>query len=241
MNITIMTFNIHHGKGSDKRLDLERIAQVIAESDADIVGLNEVDQHFSKRSHYEDQIGWLASQLKMHHAFSPSLSLSTGPSTPKRRYGNALLTRFPIVQQQHHLFNLIAGLIEGRSLLEADVEIGGRILRIFVTHLSLNPFLHRKQTDFLLQRIRKREQPAVVMGDFNMKPHSRDWNKITGELRDVWKEAGDGQGSTYPSHRPNKRLDYLFISPSLHASAAEVAANDPAASDHLPLLGRIDI
>ena len=55
-----MTFNIHHGKGVDKQANLSRIAEVIDICNADIIGLNEVDRHFSKRSLYEDQAGWLA-------------------------------------------------------------------------------------------------------------------------------------------------------------------------------------
>lgn len=51
-------------------MDLYRIAEVIAKSDADIIGLNEVDRHFSKRSDYEDQINWLAKQLNMDSAFT---------------------------------------------------------------------------------------------------------------------------------------------------------------------------
>ncbi|WP_307891629.1 endonuclease/exonuclease/phosphatase family protein [Bacillus swezeyi] len=235
MEITIMTFNIHHGKGADKRLDLQRIADVITESDADIIGLNEVDKHFSKRSDYEDQVAWLASQLQMYHAYSPSLSLSSGQASPERQYGNALLSRFPIVEEKHHLFNFVTGLIEGRSLLETTVRIDQKLFRLFVTHFSLNPFLHRKQTDFLLERILKLEEPAVVMGDFNMKPHSKGWQKVAGALYDTWKEAGEGPGFTYPSHRPKKRLDYVFTSPSLHVSKAEVVTIDPSASDHLPL------
>ena len=70
-----MTFNIHHGRGMDKQLDLYRIAEIIKASDADIIGLNEVDKHFSKRSDYQDQISWLAKQLNMNQAFSPSLSV----------------------------------------------------------------------------------------------------------------------------------------------------------------------
>ena len=71
-----MTFNIHHGKGIDKQRDLSRIAEVIEKSDVDIIGLNEVDKHFSKRSLFEDQTMWLAEQLNTEYFFSPSLSIN---------------------------------------------------------------------------------------------------------------------------------------------------------------------
>lgn len=235
MNLSIMTFNIHHGKGSDRRLDLQRIADLIAESGADIIGLNEVDRHFSKRSRYEDQISWLAKELKMEHAYCPSLSLRSECSSPARQYGNALLTRFPIVDDRHHKFDFVRGVIEGRSLLETAVQIDGRLVYLFVTHVSLNPFLHRKQTGYIVRRIKQLDQPAIVLGDWNMKPRSGGWKTVTELLSDVWEAAGGGPGFTYPSRRPKKRLDYIFASPCLQAVQAEVVTMNPGASDHLPL------
>ena len=41
--LKVMSYNIHHGEGTDRRLDLERIAAVIADSGADIVALHELD------------------------------------------------------------------------------------------------------------------------------------------------------------------------------------------------------
>ncbi|WP_338453008.1 hypothetical protein R4Z09_14730 [Niallia oryzisoli] len=46
MEIKVMTFNIHHGKGVDKQVDLYRIADVIENRHADIIALNEVDNNF---------------------------------------------------------------------------------------------------------------------------------------------------------------------------------------------------
>ncbi|MBO1514188.1 endonuclease/exonuclease/phosphatase family protein [Metabacillus bambusae] len=88
MEIRVITFNIHHGKGIDKQVDLYRIAEVIEISDADIIGLNEVDKHFSKRSLYKNQISWLAKQLKLEHAFSPSLSINSKNLKIQQRYGS---------------------------------------------------------------------------------------------------------------------------------------------------------
>jgi endonuclease/exonuclease/phosphatase family metal-dependent hydrolase len=165
-----MTFNIHHGKGVDKQVDLYRIAEVIENSHADIIGLNEVDKQFSKRSSFVDQISWLAKQLKLEHAFSSSLSISNKNSSTVRQYGNALLSRYPIISNKSHSFNYISGLIEGRSLLETTIQINKQLYMIMVTHLSLNPYLHRKQTDYILNRVQKCPYPIIIMGDWNMKP-----------------------------------------------------------------------
>lgn len=235
LEFNVMTFNIHHGRGMDKQLDLFRIAEVIEKSDADIIGLNEVDKYFSKRSDYEDQISWLAKQLNMNQTFGPSLSLTSKNSTNVRQYGNALLSRYPIVNEKRHLFNFIPGLIEGRSLLDSTIEIKKKLFQINVTHLSLNPILHRKQTDFIVNQHLKTPHPMIIMGDWNMKPESKGWRKITREFQDAWHLAGKGAGFTYPSLRPRSRLDYLFVSHHFRVIEAEIIMNFPNASDHLPV------
>ena len=42
--VRVMSYNIHHGEGIDQVLDLERIAKLILDAKADIVGLQEVDR-----------------------------------------------------------------------------------------------------------------------------------------------------------------------------------------------------
>src|SRR6478609_4130425 len=42
--IRVITYNIHHGEGMDKKFDLERIAKVLLAEKPDIVALEEVDQ-----------------------------------------------------------------------------------------------------------------------------------------------------------------------------------------------------
>ncbi|MBY8832781.1 endonuclease/exonuclease/phosphatase family protein, partial [Bacillus licheniformis] len=87
--------------------------------------------------------------------------------------------------------------------------------------------------------VQESDLPVIVTGDFNMKPYSRGWKKVAEKLADLWDESQYGQGFTHPSHRPRRRLDYIFLSPSFHVSAAEIVAVDPNASDHLPLKGSI--
>ncbi|WP_235782509.1 endonuclease/exonuclease/phosphatase family protein [Peribacillus psychrosaccharolyticus] len=53
--VNIMSYNIHHGVGTDGQLDLGRIANVIKENGAEIIGLQEVDKHYGARSNFEDQ------------------------------------------------------------------------------------------------------------------------------------------------------------------------------------------
>ncbi|KKI90330.1 endonuclease [Bacillus sp. SA1-12] len=239
MEINVLTFNIHHGVGIDKQADLSRIVQVIEKSQADIIGLNEVDKHFSKRSLFEDQTKWLAKQLNTEYFFSPSLSFKSKNTNKVRQYGNALLSRFPILSKKSHSFNYIPGLIEGRSLLDATIQIDKKLYQIMVTHLSLNPFLHRKQINFIINQFHKYPHPIIMMGDWNMKPGTRGWRKLTDKVIDSWHVSGMGQGYTYPASLPKMRLDYIFVSPELQVVKSEVITHSLNASDHLPLKATI--
>src|SRR5690606_40425216 len=76
-----MSYNIRHGLGCDGVLDLERIAAVIESVSPDVVGLNEVDVRFHRRSGWADQLGWLSRRLKMASCFGPTLRRRDRKST----------------------------------------------------------------------------------------------------------------------------------------------------------------
>ncbi|CAH0121957.1 MULTISPECIES: endonuclease/exonuclease/phosphatase family protein [unclassified Paenibacillus] len=235
MLLKIVTFNIHHGEGIDRIVDLERIARVIEESDADIVALNEVDNRYSKRSNDIDQLEWLSKRLKTNHAvFGPAIVSGTHRDfdTTVRQFGNALLTRFPIVCKHNHIFKAPAA-IENRALLEAQLDMDGHPLKCYVTHLSLSPLLQRKQARFIRNKIMNDGGPVLVMGDFNVKPGSKVWSILTQQLTDVsWNAA---PSLTYPSFRPKMQLDYIFVSRHFQIVSSGVISDRYEASDHLPL------
>jgi endonuclease/exonuclease/phosphatase family metal-dependent hydrolase len=238
-SLKVMTYNIHHGKGMDKKVNLNRIVEVISSSNADIIGLNEVDKHFSKRSNYTDQVQFLAKELNMYSSFSPSISTkSKDRAFEVHQYGNGVLSRFPLITTNHHLFECTPKMIEGRSFLEVTIYFNEKLVNLYITHLSLYPYLHRTQSDFILKNVKK---PAIILGDWNMNPNSKAWKRITETYIDVWGEVGRNSGFTYPSIRPRKRLDYIFVSEDIQILDAKVIDSSPLASDHLPLLSTLSI
>src|SRR4051812_46978743 len=48
--LRIVTYNIHHGEGTDNKFDLPRIAKVVMAENPDIVALQEVDQKTNRAS-----------------------------------------------------------------------------------------------------------------------------------------------------------------------------------------------
>lgn len=231
-----MTFNIHHGKGTDKKVDLIRIAKIISESNADVIGVNEVDMNFSRRSGYADQIRHIAASLNFDYVYSPSIERRCKKTGAVQQFGNGLLSRHPIRSDNHYLFHTKNGLFEGRSLLEATIEANHHWVNFYVTHLSLNMYLHKKQTEFILKKAKESRHPSIILGDWNMSPNSKRWKQMASEYTDVWKAAGKSMGYTYPSASPRKRLDYIFVGKQLQVIDAAVVWSMPEASDHLPVV-----
>jgi len=225
-----MTFNIHHGEGTDGRIDLERIAALITAEGADLVALQEVDRGVERTSR-RDLPAELAALTGMTAVFSSNYAFQGG------EYGNAVLTRFPVRRWANtHLRMLRAG--EQRGVLQVVVDAHGRDLLFLATHIDYRP----DDAERLLNVEQFREVlaqygglPALFGGDFNDTPGSRTYAGMAELFDDVWVAAGEGDGFTIPSRGPTRRIDYLWVlkgSP-LRPLRAWVPPSD--ASDHLPL------
>ena len=96
MQMRVATYNMHHGRGTDGIIDLPGLAEVIRQSGAEIVGLQEVDQ-CTKRSDGIDQSAELAQLLGFNCRFAAHFPFQEG------YYGVAVITRFPIIAAQFWL------------------------------------------------------------------------------------------------------------------------------------------
>ncbi|WP_326741216.1 endonuclease/exonuclease/phosphatase family protein [Streptomyces sp. NBC_01768] len=233
-DVTVMTFNIHHGADPDDVLNLDHVAQAVRQSGADVIGLQEVDRHFASRSDFVDQAEWLANRLGLHLAYGTNLDLDPEkPSDPRRRYGTAVLSRFPIVNTRNTLLpRSEAG--EQRGLLEADLMIRGKKMRFLNTHLEDTSQAERRtQVAAINAIVNGSRLPTVLVGDLNATPDSDEIASVTKRLTDTWPTAGKGDGFTYDSVNPRERIDYVFASSGVEARRARVL--DVTVSDHRPL------
>ncbi|MGP9016859.1 endonuclease/exonuclease/phosphatase family protein [Streptomyces sp. BR1] len=239
-SLTVLTYNIHHGAGADDSLDLDRIARVVKDSGADIVGLQEVDRHFAARSDFVDQASWLADRLGMHLVYGANLNEDPARSGGSRRqYGTAILSRFPVLDAHNTLLpHPRQG--EQRGLLAADINVRGTTVRMLNTHLEHTSQTERlAQADAINQVIDESGRPTVLVGDLNATPDTREVTTLTKHLRDQWRAVGDGDGYTFDVSNPRKRIDYVLTSRGIGAQSADVLDSD--ASDHLPVRAEISV
>jgi endonuclease/exonuclease/phosphatase family metal-dependent hydrolase len=238
--VTVMSFNIHHGQGTDGVVDLERIARVIRASGADIAGLQEVDRHFADRSSWADQAAELAGLLDWHLAYGANIDLDPpAPGRPRVQFGNAVLSRHPIGRWQNTLLFRSPG-EEQRGLLHVEVDPPGLPLHVYVTHLDAFSEADRVQQAQQVAELVGENCPAVLLGDFNARPETPEIGRLRATLTDTWTAAaGGGPLATHPADAPAARIDYIFTSQRLRAAWTSFSTDDPAASDHLPVVSRL--
>ncbi len=227
----VMTYNLHHGEGTDGRVDLERIAAVIRQERADVVALQEVDKGV-ERTARRDFPAELAKLTGMACVFSNNFSFQGG------EYGNAVLTRFPIRAVTNTLLRMVRG-GEQRGVLQVTMEVRGRDLLFLATHLDYR----RDDTERLLNVTQIEELvaqrpgiPVLVAGDFNDYPASRTHQAMSRQFEDVWPLAGEGEGHTIPSQAPDRRIDYIWRNRGAPLRPVRVWVPRTEASDHLPVV-----
>lgn len=231
--LRVLTFNIHHAEGLDGRIDVARIAQVIRDSKADLVGLQEVDRGV-QRSGRRDLLKEIADLAGMRFAFGKNLDHQGG------EYGNALLTSRPIVSEGNRaLPNSNGG--EQRGVLQVVIDVAGTQVLVLTTHLDYRrPDGDRiASAEAMLDMMQTwGTGPVVAMGDFNDVPGSATWTRLTASLTDVWTAVGKGDGFTIPVKTPTRRIDWILMR-GLAAKDAAVLTTE--ASDHLPVVATLGL
>jgi endonuclease/exonuclease/phosphatase family metal-dependent hydrolase len=238
--VEVAAYNIHHGAGVDERLDLERIAREIERGGADVVGLQEVDRHWGERSAFEDQARRLAKRLRMHYAYGANLDLDPpAAGRPRRQYGTAVLSEFPIRESRNTLLPRPHG-GEQRGLLEAAIDVRGVRMRFATTHLQHNNAEERlAQSQRIAELLALAPEPTVLVGDLNARPDDPELAPLWPIFLDAWELAGEGPGNTYPAEAPASRIDYVLVTPGVEVQGAEVLSSP--ASDHLHVTAEIEV
>ncbi len=229
----VMAFNIHHAADASGTVDVERIARVIRESGADVVALQEVDRGVD-RSGRLDLVFELSEATGLpYFAFGKNIDFGGGA------YGNALISRFPIVDHENVLLEQLET-HEQRGVLSTVLDVDGSELHVFVIH-----FDHANETE-RIHSVRQVEQlltpgpaPYVIAGDLNDIPESDTYRMMTDLVNDAWLAAGDGPGYTFPSDSPDRRIDYIFHTSGVHVSDAWVPESQ--ASDHRPVVVEVSL
>lgn len=225
-----VSWNIHGYVGRGGVARPERAARVLRSLDADIVALQEVDAsqlHDSGR----DRLSWIAEELGLEAVAGPARLHGTG------YFGNALLTRLPVERVEHMDISVLGR--EPRAVLDVVLNAAGTSLQVLVTHFGLRARERERQASRLIDRVREHDPaPALLAGDFN------EWSPRSSTVAKLDRELGRAPAlRTFPARFPLFALDRIWVRPFTALRSIEVVDTPAAreASDHLPLVARVDL
>jgi endonuclease/exonuclease/phosphatase family metal-dependent hydrolase len=242
VRLRVVSWNIHRAIGVDRRFRPERVVSVLGYYSPDVVMLQEVDDG-APRSQGLDLGLELARALGYEHwAIGHNVALRKG------RYGNATLSRWPILRERN--IDLTIGFRKRRGCQHTRIALrtaGGRTrqLEVFNLHLGLSAREREHQLTLLARSREFASLPfgtaTLVAGDYN------DWRSL---LRPFFVDmlgfrsatGGNAEGepaiATFPSFFPQVALDRVYYRGPLHLAAARRCrlALSRVASDHLPVI-----
>lgn len=227
--LTVASYNVHRCVGRDGRHDPARVAKVIAELEADVVALQEVDFRYYVRQGV-DQLRYLAEATGLGSVWGPVLYASRG------QYGNGLLTRHEVVEVR--CIDLSVPRSQRRGALDVDLSVSGERVRIIAAHLGLGLRERQIQVRRLLHALADHDEgtPLILLGDFN------EWRPPSRPLRRLHRRFGRTPGvRSFPSNFPLFALDRVWVHPRRALVAVDVLNSSRArrASDHLPVRATI--
>ena len=230
--LRVLSYNIHHGEGTDGKVDLPRIAAVIRAARPDLVALQEVDRNV-RRSGSVDQTVELARLTGLQGYFGKAIDYDGG------EYGQSLLARFPIDQPT---VQWLPGEPdrERRIAVSGRVTVDGHPLTFVTTHLHhINPEFRNRQATRLNELFGPSAEPVILAGDLNAPPESQPLRILAGTWLDT---TVNPSSSTFPAGKPTKRIDFILTHPreGFRVIHEEVPA-EKVASDHRPLLVEVEL
>jgi len=229
--IKFASYNIRKSIGTDRKRQPERIMQILAELDADVVALQEVDRRFGQRA----------------TTLSPDLLVDFTHYMPVRFgireqslgwHGNVLLVKKGIRVVNEQRIELPA--FEPRGAVMADVLIGDAAVRVVGMHLGLLGNSRTKQAEAIVARLEQLEgkMPTVIMGDLNQ------WAK-NGKSLVAFAKHHDviTPGPSFHSRRPMLELDRIIVSRDFRVEGNGVhhSALARTGSDHLPVWATLSL
>ncbi len=223
----IMSFNTQHCLNyRTQEIDFALMAQTIRSCGADIVGLNEM-RGLGPMEGYTHQVPELSALTGLKHFYFAEAIRIDGENP----YGNGLLSRYPIVNVQTVPIpdpepKAYSGYYESRCLLKARLEGG---ITVLVCHFGLNPDEQRNAVSTVIANLET--EKCILMGDFNVLPEDPVLLPIRRRMKDAAELFSQPLGS-YPSDSPDRKIDYIFVTPDVQLLEADIPAI--VASDHRP-------
>jgi len=231
----IASYNTHKCRGIHGTISPDRVIRVIEELDADILCLQEIVDAAGGTGKF-DQVQHISDAF-------PNWNVAFGETRPLHggRYGNMLMTRFPIVETRTH--DITKSTREERGVLQCSIELAkGAVVNVFNVHLGTGYMERRKQIEVLIgSKILAQPDlrgPRIVIGDFNEWTRGLTTRLLQQNFQSHRPIRNLRSARTYPGVLPILSLDHCYYEAPLEMESTNIWRSRKAliASDHLPLI-----
>ncbi|RZJ29397.1 MAG: endonuclease/exonuclease/phosphatase family protein [Brevundimonas sp.] len=229
--LRLVTFNIWHNQG-DWAARQPLLIAAIRSADADVIALQEVLEDAAVG--LPNQAATLAEALGGYQM----QFVSTDPEGAPRRYGNAILSRLPVLG---HDSRKLQPLDDYRTALRVRVDVGGKAVDVVDTHLAWQQdaqAVRARQIGDLLDWLPTDATPLIVMGDFNAVQEDAGLNVLTGDRFFSALPRGAVPTTLNPAKgHPERVIDHIFVerahfTPGASSLLGDTPVNGEYASDH---------
>ena len=250
-DLKVISYNVGlfaHGRGDYQSLSRQELADSVCawlrKKDADVISLQEF--------YLPTEMAPEKYLRKKFPGYTVEYYVYTGS---KGRFGNVILTRFPVRAKGHIDFEKSTNMA-----IFADLDIGDAKIRVYNCHfesynISLSHLVNSiredgaaresgrkfrrtvlqrpRQVDEVMANIDASREQILVTGDFNDNPLSYTYHRLIRDRKDAFIEVGKGFGATYSVLWPMLRIDYILYPKVLEARWYD--REDVLYSDHYPI------
>lgn len=232
--LRVVTYNVHRCRGLDRRVRPERVAEVLAGINADVIALQEVIGAGPRGQGHAEQLG---AALGMGWVMAPARELRG------HLFGNVVLSRFPV--RFHAQYDVSWKTCEPRLCQRADLDVGPSVLHVYNVHLGTAVLERRYQATRLAAIVRDHRVagPKIVLGDFNEWLRGLATATLSSMLQSVDIYQHLRRRRTYPGVFPILHLDHIYYQGDVEVRGVHLPRTRTAlvASDHLPLIADLRI
>lgn len=231
----VMTFNIQHARNFiTGEIDIPLMAKTIEDLGADVCVMQEVYGKGEGKA-FVGQAEKIAELLGYNCYFAPAIDIKGhGP------YGNAIVSRYPITFAETVKVpsapRIYKGYYEDRCLLKSIVKTPTGDLCVMCCHFGLMPNEAELCAKTVVDAI-PADLPTVFMGDLNLTPDSDLLDPVRSVLVDTDTYYKGECNFTFPSDKPDIKIDYIFVSRDIKVEEVEIP--NVIAADHLPVVADI--
>lgn len=229
--LRVLSYNVHHCRGLDEKIDIERIARIVESVSPDLVALQEID-HKTRRSGGTDQAAELGRLTKLHSKFFKAIDFEGG------EYGQAILSRHPMQSVRVEMLPNLLGR-EQRIMGIAEIQLPAGTMRFCTLHLDhAHEKLRQQQIERVVSLLAvEQDRSTIVAGDFNARPDSQ---VIKHAMTEFTLASLNQPLFTFPAEKPTHQIDFIAFRPKQLLQTPSIRVLDePLASDHRPIYAEL--